>query len=120
MFGLPGQTIEQWRFTLEKTISLEPEHVSAYCLTYEEDTEFFLRHTRGELRSDSDMEGELFQMTTAILESAGYEQYEISNYARPGFRSLHNRSYWRGDDYIGIGPSAFSTVGLERWQNIAD
>jgi oxygen-independent coproporphyrinogen-3 oxidase len=57
-------------------------------------------------------------MTT--LETAGYEQYEISNYARRGFRSEHNRAYWRGADYIGIGPSAFSTRGLERWQNVAN
>ncbi len=57
-------------------------------------------------------------MTT--LEKAGYEHYEISNYARPGFRSEHNRAYWCGADYIGIGPSAFSTRGLERWQNVAD
>src|SRR5213595_2078333 len=56
MFGLPGQTIEQWRFTLEKTISLEPEHISAYCLTYEEDTEFFLRHARGELLQNTDVD----------------------------------------------------------------
>ena len=120
MFGLPGQSAAQWQATLDKTIALRPEHVSAYCLTYEEDTDFFLRHARGELRSDSDFEGELFQMAMTVLESAGYEHYEISNYARPGFASLHNRSYWCGDDYLGLGPSAFSTVNLQRWQNIAD
>ena len=85
MFGLPGQTIEQWRATLEKTIALQPEHISAYCLTYEEDTEFFLRHARGEFRQDADADAEFFEMTMAILEDAGYEHYEISNYARPGF-----------------------------------
>src|SRR5437762_10969153 len=58
MFGLPGQTIEQWRSTLEKTIALEPDHISAYCLTYEEDTEFFLRHARGEFRQDADADSE--------------------------------------------------------------
>jgi putative oxygen-independent coproporphyrinogen III oxidase len=120
MFGLPGQTREQWRTTLEKTIALQPEHVSAYCLTYEEDTEFFLRHSRGELRSNTDIEADFFEMTMSILEDAGYEHYEISNYARPGLSSLHNRAYWAGEDYLGIGPSAFSTRGLQRWQNIAD
>ena len=120
MFGLPGQTREQWRTTLDKTIALQPEHISAYCLTYEEDTEFFLRHSRGELRSNADVEADFFEMTMSILEDAGYEHYEISNYARPGFSSLHNRAYWAGEDYLGIGPSAFSTRGLQRWQNIAD
>src|SRR5439155_1707616 len=109
MFGLPGQTREQWRATLEKTIALQPEHISAYCLTYEEDTEFFLRHSRGELCSNADIEADFFEATMSILEDAGYEHYEISNYARPGFSSVHNRAYWDGEDYVGIGPSAFST-----------
>jgi oxygen-independent coproporphyrinogen-3 oxidase len=120
MFGLPGQAVEQWRTTLEKTIALGPEHISAYCLTYEEDTEFFLRHARGEFRQDSDTDAELFEMTMSILEAAGYEQYEISNYARPGFESAHNRAYWTGTNYLGIGPSAFSTIGMQRWQNVAN
>lgn len=120
MFGLPGQTVEQWRTTLEKTIALQPEHVSTYCLTYEEDTEFFLRQARGEYREDSDADAGFFEMTMSTLEQAGYEHYEISNYARPGFSSIHNRSYWSGEDYLGVGPSAFSTVGTKRWQNIAD
>lgn len=120
MFGLPGQSAAQWETTLKKTIALGPEHISAYCLTYEEDTDFFLRHARGEFRSNSDVEGEFFQMAIGMLENAGYEHYEISNYARPGFASIHNRAYWTGQDYLGIGPSGFSTVGLKRWQNVAD
>ena len=120
MFGLPGQTLRQWQSTLERTVSLRPEHISTYCLTYEEDTEFFLRQARGEFRQDSDADAEFFAMTMSILEAAGYEHYEISNYARPGFRSAHNRAYWSGSDYLGIGPSAFSTTGMTRWQNIPD
>jgi oxygen-independent coproporphyrinogen III oxidase len=120
MFGLPGQTIDQWRATLEKTIALEPEHISAYCLTYEEDTEFFLRHVQGELRQDGDADADFFQLTIATLERAGYAHYEISNYAHPGFESVHNRAYWLGEDYVGIGPSAVSTIGMERWQNVCD
>jgi len=120
MFGLPGQTIQQLQATLEKTISLQPEHVSTYGLTYEEDTEFFLRQSRGEFRENSDADAELFEMTMSMLESAGYEHYEISNYARPSFSSAHNRAYWSGENYLGIGPSAFSTIGMQRWQNIPD
>ena len=120
MFGLPTQTIEQWGATLQKSIALGPEHISAYCLTYEEDTEFFLRHSRGELSSDAEAEADFFEMTISVLEDAGYTHYEISNYAREGFSSVHNRGYWSGEDYVGIGPSAFSTVGMQRWQNISD
>jgi len=120
MFGLPGQTTEQWELTLEKTIALQPDHISAYCLTYEEDTEFFLRHVRGEFRQDADTDAEFFEMAMAILEHAGYEHYETSNYARPGFSSVHNHAYWFGKDYVGIGPSAVSTVGMRRWQNVCD
>ena len=120
MFGLPGQTDDQWRATLEKTIALQPEHISTYCLTYEEDTEFFLRHARGEFRQDADADAEFFEITMATLEDAGYEHYEISNYARPSFESVHNRAYWLGKDYLGIGPSAVSTIGMQRWQNVCD
>jgi oxygen-independent coproporphyrinogen-3 oxidase len=120
MFGLPGQRIQQWRSTLERTVSLMPEHISTYCLTYEEDTDFFLRHARGEFTQNSDDDVEFFEMTMSILEAAGYEHYEISNYARPGFRSAHNRAYWSGSDYLGVGPSAFSTVGMSRCQNVSD
>ena len=120
MFGLPGQSVDQWRTTIEKTIALQPEHISTYCLTYEEDTEFFLRHVRGEFRQDADADAKFFEMTIAILEETGYRHYEISNYARSGFESVHNRAYWLGEDYLGIGPSAVSTVGMQRWQNVRD
>ncbi len=120
MFGLPGQTIDQWKATLGTSVALQPEHVSAYCLTYEEDTEFFVRHASGEFRQDADGDAEFFDMAMSILENAGYEHYEISNYARPGFSSVHNRAYWLGEDYLGIGPSAVSTVGTRRWQNVCD
>jgi oxygen-independent coproporphyrinogen-3 oxidase len=120
MFGLPGQSLAQWEADLEKTIRLRPDHISTYCLTYEEDTEFFLRHSRGEFREDPESDAEFLETAMKTLESAGYEHYEISNYARPGFASTHNRGYWAGDNYLGIGPSAFSTVGMRRWQNVCD
>jgi oxygen-independent coproporphyrinogen-3 oxidase len=120
MFGLPGQTLAQWKSDLEKTIRLRPDHISTYCLTYEEDTEFFLRHARGEFREDPESDAQFLEAAMQMVESAGFEHYEISNYARTGFASVHNRGYWAGDDYLGVGPSAFSTVGLQRWQNVCD
>jgi oxygen-independent coproporphyrinogen-3 oxidase len=120
MFGLPGQTLAQWEATLQRAIALGPEHVSAYCLTYEEDTEFFLRHARGEFRTDPEADADFFAAAGELLGKAGLEQYEVSNYARPGFESVHNRAYWSGKDYLGFGPSAVSTVGLRRWQNVSD
>ena len=120
MFGLPGQTLAQWEADLEKTIALQPDHISTYCLTYEEDTEFFLRQAKGEFREDPESDARFLESAMRMLEAAGFEHYEISNYARPGFESAHNRGYWAGHDYVGIGPSAFSTVALTRWQNVCD
>ncbi|MEY2490562.1 MAG: hypothetical protein QOC70_2504 [Verrucomicrobiota bacterium] len=120
MFGLPGQTLAQWEATLQKTIALGPEHISTYCLTYEEGTEFFARQVRGEFREDPDSDARFLESAMGLLEGAGFEHYEISNYARDGYASSHNRGYWAGEDYLGIGPSAFSTLGLERYQNVSD
>jgi len=120
MFALPRQTERQWHHSLQKTIALQPEHISTYCLTYEEDTEFLARFARGEFAINDETEARFLELAMTTLERVGYEHYEISNYAHPGFRSEHNRAYWQGADYIGIGPSAFSTLGLERWQNVAD
>ncbi len=120
MFGLPGQTLAQWEDTLARTVALQPDHISAYCLTYEEDTEFFLRRARGEYRPDIETDARFFETTMRMLEAGGYRQYEISNYARAGHESAHNRGYWSGADYLGLGPSAFSTIDLARGQNVAD
>ncbi|HKS31996.1 MAG TPA: radical SAM family heme chaperone HemW, partial [Chthoniobacterales bacterium] len=120
MFALPGQTDRQWHDSLQRTITLKPEHISTYCLTYEEDTEFLTRFERREFSADEGREADFLEMAMTTLERVGYEHYEISNYARAGFRSEHNQAYWRGTDYAGLGPSAFSTRGFERSQNVAD
>lgn len=120
IFGIPTQTLPEWVDTLTRSAALGPEHLSAYCLTYEEDTEFFERHQRGELASDEEREAQMFEQAIVFLEELGYAQYEISNYARPGSECLHNLAYWQGRDYLGLGPSAFSTVGSRRWQNVPD
>jgi len=120
MFAVPGQTVAQWQATLARTIDLRPEHVSSYCLTYEEDTAYFRQLQLGTFHQDDDRDADLFEATIDKLTGAGFEHYEISNYARPGHESAHNFAYWRGADYLGFGPSAFSTVGLHRWQALPD
>ena len=120
IFGVPGQSFETWQQTLEKTVGLAPEHISAYCLTFEEDTEFFRRFQSGELTQDTEGDATLYEFAMATLQTASYHQYEISNYAKPGYECLHNLAYWQGRNYLGLGPSAFSTIGERRWQNTPD
>lgn len=120
IFGVPGQSLESWRNTLEQSLRLAPEHLSAYGLTYEEDTEFFTRLGRGDMAPDEELEADQFELTSDLLGRAGYVQYEVSNYALPGRESRHNSAYWSGKDYLGLGPSAFSTVGSRRWRNIRE
>lgn len=120
IFGVPGQSLGQWRDNLETTAALAPDHISAYCLTYEEDTAFFDRWRRGEFGPDEERDSDLFELTMDVLGAAGYGQYEISNYSRPGRECLHNLAYWRGNDFIGLGPSAVSTCGDHRWVNLRD
>ena len=120
MFSVPGQTGESWSTDLEKTIGLQPDHVSAYNLTYEEDTEFLQRHTAGELDADENRDAGLFMTAAERLEGAGFRHYEISNYARPGFESIHNQAYWHGANFLGIGPGAVSTIGNRRWKTLPD
>ncbi|MDF1849456.1 MAG: radical SAM family heme chaperone HemW [Verrucomicrobiales bacterium] len=120
MFSIPGQTRELWSADLEQAIELCPDHISAYNLTYEEDTEFLARHESGDLDTDEDRDADLFADAISRLEAAGFVHYEISNYARPGFESLHNQAYWTGEDYLGLGPSAVSTLQGTRSTSIAD
>jgi oxygen-independent coproporphyrinogen-3 oxidase len=141
MFGLPGQTMEHWKRTLAKAIQLEPEHLSTYCLILEEDTEFW-RMYRGtgvspvhSSQDDADRQAgrlsnarlpndeeqlAMYETGMEMLAAAGYRQYEISNFARPNRECAQNIAYWEGKDYIGLGPSACSTIGDKRWQNAPD
>jgi oxygen-independent coproporphyrinogen-3 oxidase len=120
IYGIPGQTLEQWEDSIRQTAELQPEHISAYCLTYEEDTEFFERMARGEFREDAESDAGFFERGVEMLSAAGYAQYEISNYARLGRECRHNLAYWQGADYLGLGPSAWSTIAERRWQNVPD
>jgi oxygen-independent coproporphyrinogen-3 oxidase len=120
IYGVPGQTLAQWEDSLCQTVALQPDHISAYCLTYEEDTEYFERLQRGEFRENTDQDAAFFERGVEFLSAAGYDQYEISNYAKPGRSCRHNLAYWEGADYLGLGPSAWSTLGDRRWQNAPD
>lgn len=120
IYGVPGQTLAQWEEGIRQTAALGPEHISAYCLTYEEDTDFFRRKAKGEFREDIENDAAFFKRGLVLLSNAGFAQYEISNHARPGRECRHNIAYWEGADYLGLGPSAWSTAGDRRWQNLPD
>lgn len=120
MFSIPGQAKTDWESTLRHAISLKPDHISAYNLTYEEDTAFFELLRKGEMREDEDHDAEYFHLADELLTQAGYLHYETSNYALPGHHSTHNQGYWRGEEYLGLGPSAVSTLDHTRWKNVAD
>lgn len=120
IFSVPGQDLALWQADLDTALSLSPEHLSIYNLTYEEGTDFLSRHQRGELDADEDRDADLFEAAIDRLEGSGYGHYEISNYARPGFESLHNQAYWAGADYLGLGPGAVSTLGGERSRTLPD
>ena len=120
MFSIPGQSKDDWETTLRHAISLNPDHISAYNLTYEEDTAFFESLRRGEMRENEDHDAEFFHLADELLTAAGFDHYETSNYAKPGHHSSHNQGYWRGEDYLGLGPSAVSTLDGVRWKNIPD
>ena len=120
MFSIPGQSLESWSATLEAAIALAPDHLSAYNLTYEEDTAFFEQLKAGTFSASDDRDADHYHHAAAQLTKLGYEHYEISNYAKPGHRSLHNQSYWQGHDYLGLGPGAVSTIRPHRWTNIPD
>ena len=120
MFSIPGQSPQSWLADLEHTIKLNPDHVSAYNLNYEEDTEFLERLRSGEFRENPEQDIAFFTDTMDLLGNAGFEHYEISNYAKPGHHSRHNTAYWSGADYLGIGPGAFTTLKGIRWRNLAN
>ena len=120
MFSIPGQSKDDWEATLHHAVSLKPQHISAYNLTYEEDTAFFESLRRGEMHENEDHDAEFFHLADAVLSQAGFDHYETSNYAQPGHHSSHNQGYWRGEDYLGLGPSAVSTLDGIRWKNIPD
>ena len=121
IYGLPEQTLSEWRADLEKAMALKPEHISAYNLIIESGTEFDRLFQMGTLDlPDDETQGEMYDFLNQILCENGYGRYEISNFAKPGFECRHNIKYWTGMPYLGMGPSAVSFDGQKRRKNFAD
>ena len=115
IYGLPGQTHESWHESVEHALSLKPEHLSCYGLKVEEGTPLAARVAAGEVLPDDDTQADLYLWTVQYLKEAGYPQYEISNFSKPGRESRHNMRYWLTRPYIGFGPGAHSDFGGHRY-----
>ena len=121
IYGLPGQTMAEWQEDVEQLLALRPEHISAYCLQWEAGTALTEMLERGEVAmTDDETEMAMYDYLMERLQEAGYEHYEVSNFARPGYASRHNSSYWNDTPYIGIGAAAHSYDGQVRSSNPAD
>ena len=120
MFSIPGQSLTNWEDTLRHAVFLSPDHISAYNLTYEEDTAFFDSLQNGTYQENEDHDANHYHLAEEILTAAGFDHYETSNYAQPGQHSQHNQGYWQGADYLGLGPSAVSTIHGIREKNVPD
>ncbi len=120
IYGLPGQTVDNWRQQIRKALRLDIQHISAYGLTYEEGTQLWLQREKGLLQicPDEDMIA-MYEILINELSRKGFEAYEISNFARAGYRSRHNSSYWKQIPYLGLGPSAHSFDLSSRQWNVA-
>lgn len=119
MFGLPGQTIDDWKKSLEDVISLNIDHISAYSLIIEEGTYFYNLYEKDKLDLPSENDERImYAMTKEILSEHGYHQYEISNYAKEGKECFHNKVYWKCDEYLGLGVSSSSFINEKRIKNI--
>lgn len=119
--ALPGQTLEDYKASVEKILALEPTHISSYSLIVEEGTPFFEKYgpngSEKESLPDEDSERAMYYATRDMLMEKGYHRYEISNYSLPGYESKHNSSYWKGVDYLGLGLGAASLLGNVRYRN---
>jgi len=120
IYGTPGESVEDWRYSLARAVELQPDHISAYSLIVEPGTALARRIRRGELADiDDDSHAEFYEVADSVLEHAGYDWYEVSNWSRSvDTQCRHNLGYWRGHDWWGFGPGAHSHVGGVRWWNV--
>lgn len=118
IFGAPQETLQQWQHDLQSALLRDPQHISTYGLTYERGTTFWGRRLRGELpANDESIERQMFETSIDMLQLRGWNHYEVSNFAQPGFRCRHNQVYWRGEEYFAIGPGAARYVKSQRETN---
>ncbi len=121
IYGLPGQRLETWAESVRQAVDLRPQHISAYGLTYEPGTRLWQQRECGEVvEASEDQYLDMYRVLVGLLQVAGYEHYEISNFALPGYRSRHNSSYWNETPYLGLGAAAHSYDGTMRRSNPAD
>ncbi|GAB4138519.1 MAG: radical SAM family heme chaperone HemW [Bacteroidia bacterium] len=121
IYALPGLTASDWKLNILKAIALDVPHLSSYCLTVEPKTALAHFVKQGKINpADEELAESHFRILAETTSAAGYEQYEISNFAKPGFQAVHNSSYWKGEPYLGIGPSAHSFAGRSRRWNVAN
>jgi oxygen-independent coproporphyrinogen-3 oxidase len=121
IFGVPGQTASEWQGDLARALALQPDHLSTYGLTYEKGTPLWKQRQRGDVHAlDEEAELSLYKIAIDRLEAAGFEHYEISNFARPGCRSRHNQVYWANEAYFGFGMGAARYVLGKRELNTRD
>jgi len=120
MFALPGQSEEEWLADLDEALALRPDHLSTYCLTFEEDTALWVKLSLGKVKLDPVREAALYESTWARMAEAGFQHYEVSNFARPGHACRHNLNTWHMHEWVGLGPSAASQHRGARGSNIAD
>ena len=119
IYGAEGESLESWGRTLAEALALNPEHLSCYALTVEPATPLGRKVAAGIVRPpDPDMQSRMYELACSVLREAGYEHYEISNWAMPGHRSRHNLGYWQGRPYLGLGAGAHSHRGARRWWNV--
>ncbi len=120
IFAIPGQSEARLKEDIRHAAQLGPDHLSTYCLTFEEDTALFVQLSEGKVALDVDLETRLYLTCWEEMERLGFEQYEVSNFARPGKQCLHNINTWKMDQWIGLGPSAASQIRGRRYSNVPD
>ena len=121
IYGLPNLSLDEWRSHIQQVLDFGVPHISAYCLTVEENTVLNSFVKKGKIVvADDDQQSDQFKLLVSVLEENGFDQYEISNFSKPGFESKHNSNYWKGEWYLGVGPSAHSFNGVSRAWNVAN